>query len=414
VAFSLELARKSHPIGELMFGVVEKVETPDSYTAIFKLSHPFPACFAANHPYFLPILPKHIYGEGEIRKHPANVKPVGSGPFKCVEWKKGQYIRVDRYENFFRKGRPYLDRIIIEFIADAASRTLALETGAVHLTWGQVPYSDLPGLEKRPHLSVTKKGSEAMGVRGILQINNRKPPLNNVKVRKAIAHSMDKNFFVEGTSGFAKPAAGPLRYTNPFHHPNLPIYEYNLNKANQLLDEAGFKKGAEGIRFNLSLSCYPGGQSGMEYMRAQLRKAGIQLALRPPPDLATWVARVSSWDYEMDWTPTADFVDPALAIDRAFTSKFIKKIIWTNTMGYSNPEVDRLCAEARVELNLEKRKKLYHRVQEILVGELPVIWLIDHDTPLIYNKDFDGVPMDVWGILNPLDTVFWRKGKVGP
>jgi peptide/nickel transport system substrate-binding protein len=83
-------------------------------------------------------------------------------------------------------------------------------------------------------------------------------------------------------------------------------------------------------------------------------------------------------------------------------------------MGYSNPKVDRLCAEARVELKFDKRKKLYHRVQEILVDELPVIWLIDHDTPIIYNRDFEGVPMDVWGVLTPLDIVFWRKGKVRP
>jgi len=343
------------------------------------------------------------------------VKPVvGSGPFRFVEWKKGQYLILDRYGNFSRKGRPYLDRIIVEFIADPASRTMALETGAVHLTWGQVPYSDLPGLEKMPHLAVTTKGGEAMGIRGILQINNRKPPLNSVKVRKAIAHSIDKNFFIESTSGFAKPAAGPLRYTNPFHHPNLPQYEYNPDKANLLLDQAGFKKGADGIRFNLSLSFYPGGQGGSEFLRAQLKKAGIQVTLRPPPDLATWVGRVSNWDYEIDFTPTSDFTDPALAIDRAFTSRFVKKMIWTNTMGYSNPEVDRLCAEAKKEMSLEKRKKLYHRVQEILMDELPVIWLIDHNVPLIYNKDFDGVPTDVWGVSNPLDTVYWRKGKIGP
>jgi len=414
VAFSLELVKKNHPMGELTFGAVEKVETPDPYTAIFKLRHPSPACFAAIHPYFLPILPKHIYSEGEIRKHPANIKPIGSGPFKFVEWKKGQYIILDRYENFFRQGRPYLDRIIIEFVPDAASRIIALETGATHLIPpGSIPPADIHRLEKMPHLALTKKGYEAVGIRGIVQINNRKTPLDNVKVRKAIAHSIDKNFFIESFFGLAKPATGPLRYTNPFHNPNLPQYEYNLNKANQLLDESGLKKGADGIRFNLSLSCYPGGQSGSEFLRAQLRKVGIQLTLRPPPDYATWVGRISNWDYEIDWAPVGDLMEPVLAIDLLFTSKHIKKIPWTNTMGYSNPKVDRLCAEARVELNFEKRKKLYHRVQEILMDELPVIWLIDIEIPTLYNKDFDGVPMDVWGVLNPLDTVYWRKGKVG-
>jgi peptide/nickel transport system substrate-binding protein len=416
VAFSFEMGKKNNPVGEFVFEAVEKVETPDPFTAIFRLKHPFPACFAAVHPFFLPILPKHIYGEGEIRKHPANVKPtVGSGPFKFVEWKKGQYMRLDRYENFFRKGKPYLDRIIIEFIPDPTARTIALETGAAHLIpHGHTPPADLPRLEKLPHLALSKKGFEALGLRGIIQINHRKPPLNNVKVRKAIAHSIDKNFFIESLSGYAKPATGPLRYTNPFHNPNLPQYAYDVVKANQLLDEAGFKKGAGGIRFNLSLSCYPGGQSGSEFLRAQLRKAGIQAILHPPPDYATWVVRISNWDYEIDYAPEGDFAEPVLAIDRAFISKNIKKILRTNTMGYTNLEIDRLCADARVELNFEKRKKLYHRVQEILMDELPVIWLFDPDLPILYNKDLGGVPMDVWGAINPLDTVFWRKGKVGP
>ncbi|MBM4333670.1 MAG: ABC transporter substrate-binding protein [Deltaproteobacteria bacterium] len=415
VAFSLELVKKNHPMGELIFGAIEKVETPDAYTAIFKLPHPFPAYLAANHPYFFPILPKDIYSEGEIRRHPANVKPIGSGPFKFVEWKKGQYLILDRYQDFFRKGRPYLDRIIMEFIADAASRTIALETGAVHLTWGgRIPLSDIPRLEKMPHLVITTKGNEAIGTRGILQINHRKPPLDNLKVRKAIAHSIDKNFFIDFLSGYARPAAGPLRYTNPFHNPNLPQYEYDPAKANQMLDEAGFKKGTDGNRFTLSLSFYPGGKPGGEFLRTQLRKVGIQATLRPPPDYATWVGRISNWEYELDWAPVGDFAEPVIAIDSVFTSKNIKKIPWTNTMGYSNPEVDRLCSEARVELNLEKRKKLYNRVQEILMDELPVIWVIDFEMPTLYNKDFDGIPMDVWGMLNPLDTVFWRKGKVGP
>ena len=132
VAFSLETVTKNHPFGVAMFRAVDKVETSDPHVAVFKLKHPYPAFLAATHPLLLPIIPKHIYGEGEIRKNPANIKPVGSGPFKFVEWKKGQHIILERNPNFFRKGQPYLDRIILEFITDPAARTVALETGATH------------------------------------------------------------------------------------------------------------------------------------------------------------------------------------------------------------------------------------------------------------------------------------------
>ena len=162
-----------------MFRAVDKVDTSDPHVAVFKLKHPYPAFLAATHPLLLPIIPKHVYGEGEIRQNPANIKPVGSGPFRFVEWKKGQHIILERNSNFFRKGQPYLDRIILEFITDLAARTVALETGATHF----VPFSyigspeDIRRLEKMPHLATTTKGYEAIGARAWFAINVRKPPL---------------------------------------------------------------------------------------------------------------------------------------------------------------------------------------------------------------------------------------------
>ena len=418
VAFSLETVKKNHPLGVLAFEAVEKVETPDPHTAIFKLKYPSPVPLIATHPFFLPILPKHIYGEGEIRKHPANLKPtVGSGPFKFVEWKKGQYILLERNENFFRKGRPYLDRIIMEFISDPAAAAIAMETGTVHVApAGFLAYPDFHRLEKMPHLAVTIIGSAAVGPRSFLGLNVRKSPLNDNKVRKAIAHSINKDFIAqEILMGFAKPAVAHLRYSSPFHNPNVQQYEYNPNKANQLLDEAGFKRGADGTRFDLSIDFFPGAATPKvvsEFLREDLKKTGIRGTLRTSPDLGTWVQRLSNWDYEINYYPLSDFPDPAIGLGRLLTSKNIKKIPFTNTMGYSNPEVDRLCDEAGKELNFEKRKKLYHRIQEILADELPGIFITDAEWPTVYNKEFDGIPMDVWGIVNPLDTVFWRKGKV--
>jgi len=418
VAFSLELVKKYNPSGESLFGSVERVETPNPHTAVFKLKHPSPVTFIATHPAGLPILPRHIYGEGEIRTHPANVKPIGSGPFKFVEWKKGQYILLERYENYFRPGKPYLDRIIVEFVPDISARTIALETGSVHLIpFGYVNYDDYRRLEKMPHLAITKRGVEAIGMRNLIDMNLRKPPLSNINVRKAIAHAVNKDTIIENQGGFGKPATSHLRYTSLFHNPKVKQYEYNLSKANQLLDEAGYKRGPDGTRFELTMDLWPGSpviQAACESLREELKKVGIKLTIRPSPDVATYFKRISGWDYEMNYNVIPDGSDPAIGFERLYTSKNIKKLYLANTMGYSNPEVDRLCDEARMEQNFEKRKKLYHRVQEILADELPTIAVTDHEQPTIYNKEFDGFPMDRYGIINPLDTVFWRKGKVGP
>ncbi|MBW2062812.1 MAG: ABC transporter substrate-binding protein, partial [Deltaproteobacteria bacterium] len=113
VAFSFGVVKKNHPFGKAMFSAVDRVETPDPHTAVFKLSKPHPALLMCLSPPLLPVLPKHVYGDGRrIRRHPANKKPVGSGPFKFVQFKEGEFYMFERYDNFFRPGRPYLDRFI--------------------------------------------------------------------------------------------------------------------------------------------------------------------------------------------------------------------------------------------------------------------------------------------------------------
>lgn len=413
VAFSVETAVKHHHLAPVMFRPLEKVETPDPYTVVFKLKHPYPAFMAAHLTWFVPILPKRIYAEGDFRKHPANLKPVGSGPFKFGEWKKGQYITLERNENYFRKGRPYLDRIIIEFIPDPSARALALETGKTHIVWGGALLAkDARRLEKMPQFILTEKGYEAVGLRCWFAMNLRKPPLNNIKVRKAIAHALDKDFIAkEFWSDFGKSATGPFRFSSPFYNPNVQQYGYDLDKANQLLDEAGYRRGADGIRFDLTLDDLPASSLTCEHLRENLKKIGINCTLRRSPDFSSWSAKIGGWDYEIMYDSVGDFADPVIGIERMYVSSNIKNHIWTNTMGYVNPEVDRLFAEAQVEQNFEKRRNLYHRVQEILVDELPIIWVQDVGTYTVYSRDCEGLPVSVWGLMNPLDTVYLRAGK---
>ncbi|HXZ37530.1 MAG TPA: ABC transporter substrate-binding protein [Thermodesulfobacteriota bacterium] len=417
VAFSLETVKANHPFGVAMFRAVDRIDITDPHKVIFRLNHPYPAFMAATHPLLLPVIPKHIYGPGEIRKNPANQKPVGSGPFKFVEWKRGQHIILERNENFFRKGKPYLDRIILEFITDSNARTVAMETGATHI----IPFSYLSGddalrLAKLPQFAMTQKGYEAIGARTWFAVNLRKPPLNDKRVRKAIAHALDRNFIVkEIFRDFGKPATAPFHHAGPFYNGKLPQYELNLNKANQLLDEAGFKRKTDGMRFSLNVDWIPTptNQAVCEYTREQLKKVGINANLRASPDFPGWAAKISAWDFDLNFDSVFDYPDPVIGIERMYISKNIKNLIWTNTMGYNNPEVDRLFAEAQVEQNFAKRKNLYHKVQEILMDELPLIWLQEGGFYTFYSKEFDGIPMDVWGVLNPYDTIYWRKGRTG-
>ena len=136
VAFSVKTVQENHPF-KTMFAPVSKVETPDAHTAVFVLSKPHPAILLAMSSQLLPIIPKHIYGDGQdVKTHPRNAKNVvGSGPFKLVEFKRDQHIVFERNEDYFMKGLPYFDKMIFRIMKNGNSRVIALENGEVAFKW---------------------------------------------------------------------------------------------------------------------------------------------------------------------------------------------------------------------------------------------------------------------------------------
>jgi len=200
VAFSIDVVKKNHPFGRSMFGPVEKVETPDANTVVIKLTRPQPALMLCLVPVLTPILPKHIYGDGQpIRKHPANLKPVGSGPFKLVQYKPGDSFILERFDKFLRPGRPYFDRYIGIKIRDPNAAEAAFKKGDIHGGGfnGGMRLSNVMKLKKDKNLRITRTGYEAIGAFAYLELNLRKKPFNDVRVRKAIAHAIDMNFILK-------------------------------------------------------------------------------------------------------------------------------------------------------------------------------------------------------------------------
>jgi peptide/nickel transport system substrate-binding protein len=261
VAFSFEIVKKNHPFGVAMFGPVDRVETPVPHTAVFKLSRPHPALLLSLSPVLLPILPKHVYGDGQpIRKHPANTNPVGSGPFRFMKYKPGEYFIFERYDKFFRKGLPYLDRVIGRRVRDLNAVVSGLKSGELHMPGfrGGLRLAQVAMLKKVKHLGFTKKGYEAIGPTTYLQFNLRRPILKDLRVRKAIAYAVDRNFIVQKLQrGFSHPCTGPLHHTSPFYTPDVEKCDLDLAKANKLLDEAGYPKNKNGFRFSLTVDWLP-------------------------------------------------------------------------------------------------------------------------------------------------------------
>ncbi len=417
VAFSLGIVKQNHPFGGPMFAPVERVETPDPGTAVVKLSHPHPALLIAMSPLLLPILPKHVFGDAPIQTHSANLAPVGSGPFKFVEYVPDDHVILERYAGFFRSGRPYLDRLVFKIIKDPLATVLATERGdAQYLPFAIVRVRDIPRLRKNPRLAITQRGYEALGATNYLEFNHRKPPLDDNRVRKAIAYAIDKKFIVDSLlSGESVRLDGPLTHDNPFASADIMRYELDLDKANRLLDEAGHPRQADGMRLRLTLEWIPDANINSQgpvaqYLKPQLRKIGIDIELRPAPDFPTWAKRVSNWEHDLTMSGVWNYPDPLIGVHRLYLCGNQKKgVIYSNTEGYCNEHADQLLNSAAIEPDLAKRKALYAEFQKIVTDELPVAWTNEEPLYTIYDAKLEGIPLSVWGALAPFDEMRWAK-----
>lgn len=413
VAFSIMTVKAHHPF-KTMFAPVESVETPDPLTAVVKLSQPHPAILLAMSSQLLPIMPEHIYGDGQDPKsHPRNAEDVvGSGPFKLTEFKRDQHIILERYENYFMPERPYVDRIVMRIIKDPSSRAIALENGEVHLGAFESSPRDLARLKTKDHLTVTPRGYEAIGPIVWLAFNLQREPTSDKRVRQAIAYAVDRDFLLKALmQNLSQEARTGIHPGSPFYEPEVASYDLDIDRANQILDEAGYARGADGTRFELTIDHGSATtKAPAEYLRPQLKKIGIEVTVRSSPDFPTWAKRISNWEFDMTWDTVFNWGDPVIGVHRTYLSDNIRKgVIWSNTQGYSNPEVDDLLARAGLEMNPGQRKALYSQVQKILAEDLPVYWAYTVPYHTVYNDKVGNPPRTVWGVSAPLDELYLKE-----
>ncbi len=415
VKFSLLTVKANHPFQQ-MFDPVESVETPDAHTVIIHLKHPHPAILMAMSSTLLPILPKHIYGDGpDIRTHPANVKPVGSGPFKLKEFVVGEQIWLERHDGFFLEGTPYLDEIRMLILRDPYEPTIGLETGEIHL-WSTIADASIEQqLSQIENLRIVPRNLEALGGMTWLAFNLRRTPFDDIKVRQAIAHAIDQQFIIDALfQGQAKIATGPIASDNPFYTDEVPRYEVDFKKANQLLNEAGYPRDEKGKRFSFELITFneTSGiiQKVMPYIhQVMLRQLGIDVEYKLL-SFKDWAARMVTWDFDIAVDGNFNWGDPIIGVHRTYASSNIRKgVLWVNTQGYQNSNIDDLMAQAAVETNFEKRKALYKRFQQIIVHDLPVYGLYELPIRMIHHQDLMNLSQSIWGGMSPMHEVYWRK-----
>jgi peptide/nickel transport system substrate-binding protein len=148
-------------------------------------------------------------------------------------------------------------------------------------------------------------------------------------------------------------------------------------------------------------------QRSCEYIRQSLAKIGVTVVLEST-DPGSYTQRISNWDYEMNLSWLYQFGDPALGVTRNYVTSNIRKILFTNTVGYSNPEVDRLAEAAAVVVDETKRGVLYSQMQKVLVEDVPICWLVEMEFPTLYDKRIQNLVTTAIGIHESFDTVYFK------
>lgn len=381
VAFSvMEVWKKLHGRGRLTYANVTTVETPDPHTAILVLSKPSPYIMNALAAMESGVLPAHVYEGTDIRANPANLAPIGTGPFKFKSWARGQNVVLERNPNYWDPGKPYLDQIIFQLIPDAGARAAAIESGQADLSYqSSVPLSDAKRLKSLPTIEVTDKGYAYQSTQMMMEFNFDRPYVKDLKVRRAIAHAIDPAFPTSVVwYDFGLPATGPIHQNLVnFYTADVPRYEPSIDIANKLLDEAGYKRGAGGIRFKLTIDPLAFGDTYLrtaEYVKQQLGDIGIDLSIRNQ-DFGAYVRRVyTDYDFDMTVVGVTQSADPTIGIQRFYLStNCVKGAAFSNAGHYNDPEVDRLLIAGQSEMDPAKRKALFVDFQKIVMRDLPIL-----------------------------------------
>jgi peptide/nickel transport system substrate-binding protein len=269
---------------------------------------------------------------------------------------------------------------------------------------------DLPRFRALPNLTVATGGWEYSSPLSWVEINHRVAPLGDPRVRRAMSMAIDRDFILNKLwFGLGKVATGPVASTTKFYDPSAKLPGYDLTGAAALLDAAGLKPNAQGVRFSVKHLPLPYGevwQRLSEYLRASYKKVGIELVLENT-DAGAWATRIGSWDYETSVNYLSQYGDPTLGVERSYVSTNIKKVTFTNTGGYVNKDVDALFEKARLSGDPAVRKTAFDEVQHILVRDVPQIWLMELNFPTITDKRLRNVLQYGTGVASNFDDVFF-------
>ena len=392
VKFSLDRMKASPQVSHII-GTVDKIEVIDDYTVKIITSEPFGALLNhLTHPTAAIMSEKAVKAAGDsYGQH-----PVGTGPYKFVSWQSGDKITLEANPDYFLGVTP-IKNVVFRPVTEASNRTIGIETGELDLAY------DIEGLDReklRNDDSIVFLEEPSFGI-DYIGFNTRKAPFDNVKVRQAIATAINADDFItavyKGSGEKANSLIGPkvFGYTT-----EAKAWEYNVEKAKQLLAEAGYPNGEGLPTLEFMYNTEGAHKLVAQAIQQDWAKIGVNVELTNQ-EWKVFLNTRQEGGYEIarhGWS--GDYVDPMTFLDLWVTGG------GNNDAGYSNPEYDKLVAEAKKEADVDKRWEIMKQAEDIVMNDMPII-------PLYYYTKVKGAKPEVKGVrVSTLGHVFFDKAYI--
>ncbi len=367
----------------------------DPLTVVLNFDAPVPEFFLKSTlaGQFQLLLPKHLYDGRDIITNPLNNTPVGTGPWKYGKWVRGSHVEYLRNDSYWHAGQPNLDRLIIRWWGDPATRGAALETGELGLAYSNpVPARDIDRLLKTGKVVADTRGYQNSAWTVTAEFNQRRDIVNRREVRQAILHAIDRQFIVDTIYyGRGKPAIAPVFSSNPlFYTEDVPRYPFDPKKAAALLDAAGLPL-KDGKRFTVNLVAAAWFEENAklgQYLKQALQDVGIEVKL-DSVDRATALKRIYG-DYDYD-IAVSNFTAPLELVPTVTqfytTDGIVKGAAFRNATGYSNPEMDALVAKLTQETAPDARRTLAHQFARLASTDVPHVPLVEIQSFTLAGKN---------------------------
>ncbi|CAK7257331.1 MULTISPECIES: peptide ABC transporter substrate-binding protein [unclassified Shinella] len=363
------------------------------------------------------IVPKHGFEGADPNNAPFNNAPIGTGAYKWKQRVAGDHIELEANPGYFGDG-PYLERLVLKYIPDITVLYTQLKTGDIDvlaLQW--ISPDNYEEAKTLPDRVVEVFGAPFFEG---LSFNLQRPQFKERAVREALYYAVDKQTIIDALYyGVPQATESYMPRESYYYNANLPVQEYNLDKARALLDEAGWKPGSDGIRekdgVRLAFTCSTTSgnhlrEQAQQFLQQSFREIGVDMQIGNLPPAVMWGDHwmLSQFDMALAGLSCLTGPDPDTSDYFLSTSSPAKGGNGQNTWVYENPEVDELLKKGGALVSPEERLPIYQRIQEIMRQDLPFLPIFQYANIRGYKTGIQGVEANINNRIDTWNVRSWR------